>query len=75
VLGPFKRYLNTACDVWMLNNPGKTMKIYDIPSVVKVAYPLAMNARNIQSGFWVTGIFPFNRSLYSPMPILLQGMF
>jgi hypothetical protein len=24
-----------------------------------------MNARNIQSGFWVTGIFPFNRDIFT----------
>jgi hypothetical protein len=36
VLGPFKPYLSTACDVWMLNNPRKTMKIYDIPNVSKL---------------------------------------
>lgn len=33
---PLKHHVNQACDAWMINNPGKTMTIYDIPSVVKV---------------------------------------
>ncbi|KAJ4425557.1 hypothetical protein ANN_27752 [Periplaneta americana] len=40
VFGPFKRYYNTAADAWMLNNPSKTMTIYDVPSIVSTAYPL-----------------------------------
>lgn len=33
VYGPFKKHINTACDAWMLCNPGKTMCIYNIPGV------------------------------------------
>lgn len=29
VFGPFKKYLNSAGDSWIINNPGKTMTIYD----------------------------------------------
>ncbi|KAJ4436357.1 hypothetical protein ANN_18989 [Periplaneta americana] len=65
VFGPFKRYYNTAADAWMLNNPGKTMTIYDIPGIVSTAYPLAMTPSNIQSGFRCTGIFPFNRDIFT----------
>ncbi|ROL23530.1 Pogo transposable element with KRAB domain [Anabarilius grahami] len=64
VYGPLKRHVNTACDSWMLNNPGKTMSIYDVPGIVATAYPLAATPNNIQSGFRVTGISPYNRDVF-----------
>lgn len=51
VYGPLKKYINTACDSWMHNNPGKIMSIYDIPKIAKDALPLAANPKNIQAGF------------------------
>ena len=65
VFGPFKKYLNSAGDSWTINNPGKTMTIYDIPITVSHAYPLSMTPTNIQSGFRCTGIYPFNRNIFS----------
>jgi len=56
VFGPFKKYLNSAGDSWIINNPGKTMNIYDIPTTVSQANPLSMTPTNIQSGFRCTGI-------------------
>lgn len=71
VFGPLKIYLNSAGDSWIINNPGKTMTIYDIPSTVSQAYPLSMTPTNIQSGFRCTGIYPFNRNIF-PISILHQ---
>lgn len=56
VYGPLKKYVNTVCDSWMLNSPGKTMTIYDIPVVLRDFLPLATNPRNIIDGFKGTGI-------------------
>ncbi|XP_072022943.1 uncharacterized protein [Amphiura filiformis] len=64
VYGPFKRYYNTACDAWMLNNKVKTMTIYDIPPIVGQAFPRAMTPANIQSGFRVSGVYPFDRDIF-----------
>lgn len=64
VYGPLKRHVNTACDSWVLNNPGKTMSIYDVPGIVATAYPLAATPNNIKSGFRVTGISPYNRDVF-----------
>lgn len=36
---------------WMLQNPEKTMPIYDILGVMVIAFPLATNPSNIHSGF------------------------
>jgi len=61
VYGPFKRYVSTGQNMWMRNNPGKRMTIYDIPSIVKQALPLAVTPVNITSGFKACGIYRFNR--------------
>ncbi|KAJ8737171.1 hypothetical protein PYW07_000442 [Mythimna separata] len=41
------------------------MSIYDIPSIVANAMPLALTPANIQAGFRKTGICPFNRNLFN----------
>jgi len=51
VYGPLKKYCNSAIDNWMVNNPGKTFSIYDIPGIVKTALPLATTPNNITAGF------------------------
>lgn len=65
VYGPFKTYYNRALDGWMISNPGKTASIYEIPGCVNEAFMSAMMPRNICSGFRSTGIFPFNRDIFS----------
>ena len=65
VYGPFKRYYNNACNSWMQENPGKTMSIYEIADMVGRAFPRAMTPTNIKSGFRVSGIFPFDRDIFS----------
>ncbi|KAB0797622.1 hypothetical protein PPYR_08615, partial [Photinus pyralis] len=46
VFGPFKKYLNRVSDAWITNNLGKSMSIYDIPGIVKEAWPLAITPKN-----------------------------
>ena len=65
VFGPFKKYVNTASDDWIKSNPGKAMCIYDIPGIVKKALPLAATPTNVQKGFQVCGICPFDREIFS----------
>ncbi|XP_064595954.1 uncharacterized protein LOC135462656 [Liolophura sinensis] len=65
VYGPFKTAYNVAMDSWIRSNPGKTVTIYDIPSIVAEAQINAMTHRNILSGFRSTGIYPFNRTLFT----------
>ncbi len=64
VFGPLKRYVNTAADHWMRTHPGKTLTIYDIPSLVATALPRAATPSNIISGFVCTGICPFNPDIF-----------
>ncbi|XP_028172047.1 uncharacterized protein LOC114361250 [Ostrinia furnacalis] len=63
--GPLKKAVNSTCDAWMRSHPGKTMSIYDIPGIVASAMPLAMTSSNIQAGFRKTGIYPYNRNLFT----------
>jgi hypothetical protein len=67
VYGPFKHYVNTACDDWMRTHPGKTMSIYDIPGIVKIALPLAATPRNNTAGFQCSGIYPLNRHIFGEL--------
>ncbi|KAJ8933909.1 hypothetical protein NQ314_013710 [Rhamnusium bicolor] len=64
VYGPLKKYVNSACDAWMTNNPGRTMTIYDISGIAATALPIAAIPNNIMAGFRVSGISPFNRDIF-----------
>lgn len=68
VYGPLKAYYNQAADNWMRerDNAGKSMTIHVIPKLVTYAFPKAMTPENICSGFKVTGIYPFDRNVFSP---------
>jgi hypothetical protein len=49
VYGPSKKFVNNAC---LRSNPGRTMTIYDIPSIVSQSLPNLLTQKNIMSGFW-----------------------
>lgn len=49
----------------MRNNPAKTITIYDIPSIVNIALPLAFTPINIMKGYRVARIFPFNKDVFT----------
>nr|XP_047135222.1 MFS-type transporter clz9-like [Hydra vulgaris] len=63
VFGPFKWFYNAVCDNWMVTNP-KLMTIYDIVSIVREPYTKAFSPSNIQRGFQVAGIEPFNIEIF-----------
>ena len=65
VFGPFKTKLKTAFNDWHVNNPSKTLSIYNIPKLAKIAYFESFNCKNIISGFEKTGIWPFNKLAFS----------
>ncbi|KAG5892730.1 hypothetical protein JTB14_001101 [Gonioctena quinquepunctata] len=65
VFGPFKAKLKIAFNDWHVNNPGKTLTIYNIPKLAKIAYVESFNCKNIASAFETTGIWPFNKLTFS----------
>ena len=66
VFGPLKTYKNQKMDSWMRKNPGRSMSIHVIPSIVSYAYPLAFTPSNIVAEFRKTGIYPFDRNAITP---------
>lgn len=50
------------------------MSIYDIPDVVRDALPLTATPKNIQSGFQVSGIYPFNRHIFNDDEFLASSV-
>ncbi|XP_026326754.1 uncharacterized protein LOC113235308 [Hyposmocoma kahamanoa] len=65
VFGPFKSKLKIAFNNWHVTNPGKTVSIYNIPKIVKIAYLETFMAKNIISGFSSPGIWPYNQLAFS----------
>ena len=67
IYGPFKRYFNTACNDWMMTNPGRALTIYDIGALSGQAYDRARAfiPANVTAGFKRTGIYPVNRSVFT----------
>lgn len=64
---PLKRYFG---DTWQLANPGKTITIYNISSLLGQAYPREFTMSNITASFQKPGIFPFNRDAFSDYEFL-----
>ena len=67
---PFKTAYNKAMDNWLRSHPGKTVTIYDIPELVKVAHEVAFTPSNVTKGFQSTGIFPFNSQIFGDVDFM-----
>ncbi|KAF2891884.1 hypothetical protein ILUMI_14289 [Ignelater luminosus] len=63
--GPFKSYYNSAMDSWMLRNPGVPVTIYDVGQMIGTAFIKAMTPSNIMQYFKKTGIWPFDKDIFS----------
>lgn len=74
VYGPFKAYYNAAASTWMTSNPGKTLTIYHLPELIKVAFNKAMSRQNIISGFEKTGIHPLNPDMFTESDFLMSSV-
>ena len=49
----------------MRNNPGKTMTTYDLPGIMRDAWPLIAVQKTIHKGIEAAGIFPFNPKVFN----------
>ncbi|XP_066958100.1 uncharacterized protein [Macrobrachium rosenbergii] len=67
IYGPFKKAYSLSMDAWMRSHPGRMVSFNEIPHFVKEAQSIAMTIPNITSGFEKTGIFPFNRNLFTDL--------
>lgn len=59
-------------DSWLLNHPGTPITIYQIAELVGVAHAKAMKPENIMSAFRKTGIYPFDRNIFSEDDFLIS---
>lgn len=74
VYGPFKAFFNQACDNFMTNNPGQTITLKDIASLVGIAHSRAFTPLNILKGFSKTGIYPFNPHIFNEQDFLTSSV-
>lgn len=65
VLGPFKAKMKIAQNDWMTCNPGKTISIHTLPSLVNTSFNSTFTRTNIISSFKKPGLWPFNRLVFS----------
>jgi len=71
---PFKSAYASACAVWMRQNPGARITDYDIAALVDSSFTKAARLEIAQNGFKCTGIYPFNREIFSDIDFLPASM-
>ncbi|KAB0803423.1 hypothetical protein PPYR_00393 [Photinus pyralis] len=74
VFASFKAHYNRAVDSWLLHHPDIPLTIYDIVGCVGVAHDRAMTPSNIKSDFRKTGIFPFDRNIFTDDDFLVSAV-
>ena len=65
VYGPLKSCSNSACQSWMLSNPGCSLTIYNRASLSASAFCRAFTPPNIAAGFKKTRIYSFDDHIFS----------
>lgn len=65
VFGPLKTYFDHSCKAWMLNHSGIPITIDRIAELVAEPLLKGASSMNIIAGFRSTGIWPFNRDIFS----------
>lgn len=63
--GPLKKRISQAQQNWMRCHPGQSMTIYATPGIVSEAWKGTVTVRNTTAGFEKTGIFPFNKDVFT----------
>ncbi|XP_046383032.1 uncharacterized protein LOC124172345 isoform X2 [Ischnura elegans] len=71
---PFKTYYAAAVDSWNKSNPGKALSIYHIAGCVNFAHQKAMTPATIINGFKKTGIYPYNRHIFTEADFLSSSV-
>lgn len=64
-MGPFKSYYAQASEAFMRRFPGRVITLYDVSELMGEAFLKAASASVAVSGFRKTGIWPFNRRIFS----------
>ncbi|GFO40990.1 tigger transposable element-derived protein [Plakobranchus ocellatus] len=64
VFGPLKAAFNQNADAWMLQNPGKTISMYQLAQLGGSAFVRAATPSNITAGFRVSDMRPLDRNAF-----------
>lgn len=64
VLAAFKNACKSAFNLWISQNPGKCITIYNIASLTSKPYDEAFCRKNILSGFKKSGTFPLDTTVF-----------
>ena len=70
VFSPFKRAYSNVLAEWMVRNVGKRFSIYEVAKATAKVYDVAFTQNNIKSGFRATGIWPFDRNIFTETDFL-----
>ena len=62
---PFKRAYSVVLDDWKACNIGKGFSIYEVAEATAKAHDVAFTQNNIKAGFRATGIWPFDRNIFT----------
>jgi hypothetical protein len=65
VYGPLKTAYNRVVDAWLVSNPGKRVTDYELTENFSKAYNTVCSIEKAVKGFKVSGIFPFNKELFT----------
>lgn len=74
VFGPLKTYYENACKAWMFNHPNIPINIENIAELVAEPILKGASSMNIISGFRATGIWPFNRDIFTEDDFLASSV-
>ena len=70
VFGPMKTHYNQLANSWMMRNVGKLIYIYQIAELAGTALTKAATPDNVIAGFRVSGVWPFDRDIFSNVDYL-----
>lgn len=70
VFGPFKTFVSQLMNTWMMDHPGQTLTIYDLPEICTKGWDRAATPVNIKSAFKCTGIEPYDRDIFTDQDFL-----
>ena len=70
VFGPMKSHYNQLSNSWMMRNVGKLITIYQIAELAGTALTKAATPENVIAGFRVSGVWPFDRDIFSNVDYL-----
>ncbi|KAE8739807.1 hypothetical protein FOCC_FOCC014699 [Frankliniella occidentalis] len=65
--GPYQAAYSRAYNSWTLAHPAQVCTIYDVAGLVNEALCKVATPTNIFSAFRATGIYPFNRDIFSDL--------